>query len=117
VCVHAPAVQASVVQVRPSLAHAVPSGSLDHALVLVAGVQIWQPLAGLAAPDASHVPAMRHSLAWSVCVHAPPWQASVVQERPSLVHAVPFGSDENAVCDTAGWQLWHALVGLAAFDA
>jgi hypothetical protein len=38
-CAQAPAMHSSTVQEIPSLVHAVPSGEVDHALVLVAG---WQ---------------------------------------------------------------------------
>jgi hypothetical protein len=46
VCVQAPVWQASTVHARPSLAHAAPSGWVDHWVVLTAGRQAWQGVVG-----------------------------------------------------------------------
>jgi len=47
-------------------------------------------------------------------VHVPLWHVSVcVQALPSL-QAVPFVLFVHAVVLTAGWQDWHALLGLDA---
>jgi hypothetical protein len=42
-------------------------------------------------------------------LHVPAWQVSVVQLRPSSVHAVPLASVVHAVVLVAGWHVWHAV--------
>jgi hypothetical protein len=40
-------------------------------------------------------------------LQTPAVQVSVVQERPSSVHAVPFDRLVHAIALTDGWQDWH----------
>jgi hypothetical protein len=51
---------------------------------------------------------------WSVCVQVPaPLQRSLVQERPSLVHAVELERLVQLVVDVAVAHHWHPFAGLA----
>jgi hypothetical protein len=56
---------------------------------------------------------MMHEPAASGCAQAPAWQASVVHEMPSLLHAVPLAFGEKALVESAGVHAAHSLVGSA----
>src|SRR5262249_14020683 len=80
-----------------------PSGSGVKAAVAIAGWQLSQRWAGLAAPCATSVPPMKQ----------PPWHETLAQTRP-LPQVVPSPTPVHAVVDVAGWQRWQALAGFSA---
>src|SRR5271170_2436603 len=84
------------------LPQAVPSAIELHAVVLALGWQLWQLLLGLACPDVSSDPAMKQSAVQLPAPHTSP--------APQLV---PLVTVLHAEVRVPGWQVWHALAGLA----
>jgi hypothetical protein len=93
------ATQTPLLQTSPT-AQTVPSGSLDHAVVEVAGVQTWQGFVGFAVPAGKRTPPMKQSAT----------QVPLLQTSP-LAQLVPSGSLDHAVVDVPGAQSSQGFAG------
>src|SRR5580698_5926362 len=93
------ATQAPLLQTSP-LEQLVPFGWLDHVVVEVAGVQIWQAFAGFTVPAGIRTPPMKQSVTQAPLLHTLP-----------LAQLVPLGSFEYVVVEVAGVQTWQAFAG------
>jgi hypothetical protein len=92
---HAPEQQ--VATVAPML-HVKPSPAFVHAVVLVVGVQTWQPFAGFVSPELKYAPPMVHA-----APHVPPTQT------PASPQLVPSATLVNVVVLDAGTHSLHGL--------
>src|SRR5262245_57055135 len=83
------------------VAQPVPSARLLHAVVLTAGWQLWQVLAGLTAPEAMILPPMKH----------PSTHALLALQTLPVAQSVPSGKLVQALRLVAGAHAWHTLAG------
>jgi hypothetical protein len=99
-----PLMKQSATQVPPlqtsPLAQLVPSGSSDHVVVEVAGVQTRQAFAASTVPAGMRTPPMKQSAT----------QVPLLQTSPEA-QLVPSASSDQVVVEVAGLQTWQAFAG------